>query len=859
MEIKTVLALSTAFLALSVSTMSFSQVVVTPSAADAPSAGNPVYVYCDTTSQANMTSSSASTVSCGPTTQNLNLYTMISGQCYPCTAPLSNGDLAGANGSPVDNGCAVVGDATNLNLSPISTFSANAPVAASFCNGAPPPTGTLSAPSNVQATNTTQTGTTITWTASTDSANANAVITYSVAFTPSVTVQQPAPNTTSVAVAGLAPSTQYQVTVSATDPANETPVAAAPIMFTTQGSAPGPSAVQKQLFQTFGVGTNLNSHYQNNSLNAIYYAFLQNDIQQLGSSGFKTVRFYNLDTNTYIRAIQAVAAYNQANPSAPVQLIYQYSLCKSDAAKQISGSNVCLDVKGGQTTIAMIEQGETAKLKAVIAAVTPAVFQQVVPLVIVGNEDLVIGSDKKSYNDADITNALTSVQGILQSNGVNNMPLSSDLVVFNIHYATIPTATAFTNVISHPAHTGPVLMNIYPYQLNAGNADGTNAVCPNGGKDNPTCTSQVNALYSLVTAAMTPTASTPAMQPYATLLANAVQQKGFMIGETGWPNAGTPYPGEYMTMRSGSVTATQNYMNDVIKFANNYNIPVLLFEAYDEPMKAGPTDPESHYGMMSWNNNSWITVSENGITLSSTATDANNPYYFDPTLFAIIAPSATVSGTLTTSSNPSEVITFSGPYNSAFKPKNGDTITLKETGASQSGQCSPPMYCTATFNGTAFTSSGNCNNSALSGINWSGSPVSSGMLPTLQLALPTQTMCNGIKPGSITFTLYPAPAFSGSISVNGTLTNIPTSSAPLSVGMADQDTVIVTSNCTGGGSLVCQGTYSAASQQITNVTETSPNSGSGDCTNMYVSGIDWTSSQNALHPGAPAQSACTAN
>lgn len=720
----------------------------------------------------------------------------------------------------------------------------------------------------------------VSWSASTDTANPGAIVNYTVTVSPAagITITPPSPTTaTSATISGITIGTPYTVTVTATDPANLTGIASAPVTFTptnpTPPPPPKPSQVQTHLFNTYGVGVDFNSHYKHNSLNSIYYAFLQYDVQQLGAAGFKTLRMYNVPTQTYINAINAVSAYNTANPTAPIHLIYQVSLCKSDAYnQQADGSNTCIDVEktgSGWTSVNEIVTGEIAKLQAVITAVTPTVFSNVVSLIIVSNEDLIVshGFDyskgnfpvaycnptnpvqpcstntnpgyqaTEKFNDADITNELQTVQSTLLGLHLpKTPPLSADLVVFNPAYADGPTTTAFTNVITNSAHTGPIVMNIYPYQFNVG-TDGKGAV---------NNLSQTNSLKSLVDAMLTTT--NPKIQA-------AVQSKGFMLGETGWPNAGTPYPGEYMTMHPGSITGTQNYINDVITYANNYSIPVMLFEAYDEPKKAGPTDPESHYGLFSWNNNAWITVNQNGISLAAANLDPkgnptcklnpSNAFCFDPTQFMLIYPANTPSvltGNAVAASNSGNTVPFTGPNVAAVKinASGTDTITLTENCLNNNGQSST-MICNIGYSNQTYTLTGNCNNPSLSGIS-TGSPIASGMLPTINAAIPTAALCTGVAPPSanqVSYLLNVSGGYNGTATASGsgasvTLTNTNGGSFPITLN--DTDTLTITYNCKGGGTFSCPLSFN----NTTGLSTTD----SALCGNMYIAGFNLN--QNTL-------------
>ena len=111
--------------------------------------------------------------------------------------------------------------------------------------------------------------------------------------------------------------------------------------------------------------------------------------------------------------INTVSPKNQGK-NVNLNIVYQVSTCKSDAA--VPG-HPCLNVPF--TNFQQVLDFSLVQLRQVIQQVTPAVFQKVVKLIIVGNEDLVISpTDNMTYNTADLIGAINATKTELTNDGI---------------------------------------------------------------------------------------------------------------------------------------------------------------------------------------------------------------------------------------------------------------------------------------------------------------------------------------------------------------------------------------------------------------------------------------------------------
>jgi hypothetical protein len=165
------------------------------------------------------------------------------------------------------------------------------------------------------------------------------------------------------------------------------------------------------------------------------------DLMQIQLAGFKSVRAYGDPAKVWIAMINVA---NELN----LNVVYEVSTCKSDA---VLPTHPCLNVPG--SNFQDVRDFSLMQLRQVIKQVTPAVFQKVVKLIIVGNEDLVVSPlDSKIYNTIDLIGAIQWTRtvlgevGISVNNGSNNgIDVSSATVIGQMTAAPgMQLATAYT-------------------------------------------------------------------------------------------------------------------------------------------------------------------------------------------------------------------------------------------------------------------------------------------------------------------------------------------------------------------------------------------------------------------------------
>lgn len=323
------------------------------------------------------------------------------------------------------------------------------------------------------------------------------------------------------------------------------------------------------------------------------------DVAQMQLAGFNSVRAYGDPSKVWIAMINAANAAN-------IQVVYQVSTCKSDAAV---ANHPCVNVPGA--TFNSILNFSIKQLRQVVTEVTPAIFQKVVKLIIVGNEDLIISpTDHASYNTQDLINAINATSAELiadnvavHSSSAAGVDLSSATVIGQMTSAPgIQLASAFT-----PG--APVIENIYGAQFSSVKTPADALAF---------LQSRINALQSQYM-----TAKRPAM-----------------IGETGWWTNGQDANYEAAT-RVGTLADAKAYFQLLYPYLKACSVPALIFEAYDQGTKtpAGPKpnppgarEAEQKYGVM----NAFNTAKDMALLPAPAASFQNHPETQDTALFTFI-------------------------------------------------------------------------------------------------------------------------------------------------------------------------------------------------------------------------------
>jgi exo-beta-1,3-glucanase (GH17 family) len=288
------------------------------------------------------------------------------------------------------------------------------------------------------------------------------------------------------------------------------------------------------------------------------------DMSQLQLAGFNSVRAYGDPSKVWIAMINAANAAN-------MQVVYQVAICKSDFALP---NHPCVNGSGPFNTLLNYS---IRQLHQVVTEVTPAIFQKVVKLVIVGNEDLIISpTDHTSYNTPDLINAINATSAELSADKVavhsswaKGVDLSSATVVGQM---TTPPGIQLASAFTPGA---PVIENIYGAQFSSVKtpADALTFL-----------QNRINALQSQYMTAQRPA----------------------MIGETGWWTNGQDANYEAAT-RVGTLADAKAYFQLLYPYLQACSVPALIFEAYDQATKGpaglkpnppGAREAEQKYGVM---------------------------------------------------------------------------------------------------------------------------------------------------------------------------------------------------------------------------------------------------------------------
>ncbi|RPA80871.1 glycoside hydrolase [Ascobolus immersus RN42] len=165
----------------------------------------------------------------------------------------------------------------------------------------------------------------------------------------------------------------------------------------------------------------------------------------------------------------------------------------------------------------------------------------------VGSEELYRGD----MSAEELAGMITNAKKVLQQ----------DLGATNVPIGTADTWTAFVRPENQPAIQASdiIMVNAFPYWQSASIQD-----------------------------------ALPLLQEAIQETVNVIGGKPFILGETGWPSAGTHV--EF----SSSVASVQNaadFWRAAACYLTRSQIPFYWFEAFDEPNKAGPDDPESNFGV----------------------------------------------------------------------------------------------------------------------------------------------------------------------------------------------------------------------------------------------------------------------
>lgn len=288
------------------------------------------------------------------------------------------------------------------------------------------------------------------------------------------------------------------------------------------------------------------AHYpQGDSRNVEDEANVFPEMKQLQLAGFNTIRMYEEPGKTWIAAINA--ANNQG-----MQVIYQLGTCQSDPV-----THNCIN---GPGTFASVLATEITRLQGVINQVGSTTFKQVVPLILVGNENYITNNQNQS-NLSDLLSAVTAVRAIADPLSIPvSISLQGDVWISTDNKIKADLQTLVNALSAH----APIGMNIYPFQW----------VVPVAQSVNTTTTHSIEWYLSALNFPSNPV----------------------MITETGWATDGNYHVGSNIT--TGNVNTAETYFPLLYTFVTN-KYSTLAFMGFDVPTKT--IDPnltsENYYGV----------------------------------------------------------------------------------------------------------------------------------------------------------------------------------------------------------------------------------------------------------------------
>lgn len=269
------------------------------------------------------------------------------------------------------------------------------------------------------------------------------------------------------------------------------------------------------------------------------------EVKQLQLAGFNTIRMYEEPGKTWIAAINA--ANNQS-----MQVVYQLGTCQSDPV-----THNCIN---GPGTFSSVLATEITRLQGVINQVGSTTFQQVVPLILVGNENFITNAQDQS-NLSDLLSAVTAVRAIADP---LNIPVSISLQA-DVWVSTDSTIKAdLTTLAAALSTNAPIGVNVYPFQW----------VVPVAQSVNTSTAHSINWYISALNYPNNPV----------------------MITETGWATAGTYHVGSNNT--TGNVNTAETYFPLLYAYVTN-QYSTLAFMGFDAPTKTTDSNltSENHYGV----------------------------------------------------------------------------------------------------------------------------------------------------------------------------------------------------------------------------------------------------------------------
>lgn len=364
-------------------------------------------------------------------------------------------------------------------------------------------------------------------------------------------------------------------------------------------------------------GNTLNNHdvfYVSNNQSGTAITNVYAELTQLQAAGFTTVRSYQTTDYSWVDII------NQAH-ALGMYVVYEAVIPQNGSTSDITAA--------------------TSLLTKIINTVGATTFNSTVILVLAGHENYCDtcgpgGGSNITY----LTQAVTSLQGIVPSIPVSSALVSGDLIA--------PPSSDISTLVDSYSATAPLGFDPYPFQWGVRVSQAVGTV------SNLSTLNSIGWDYYQVE-----------QQSFY------VSPRTILMAESGWASAGTTNPGYACgSTCKPSIANEATYLKALYQFVNNTanNSGVLVFEAYDEPAKVPDgTSMEDYYGVFDQNCN--LKGPNNTALLPNTN--------FSTTAY-LGCQGFSKGGLLT-------IVGFGTPYTLAITQKNPTTgknasITIKNTG-----------------------------------------------------------------------------------------------------------------------------------------------------------------------------------
>jgi len=357
---------------------------------------------------------------------------------------------------------------------------------------------------------------------------------------------------------------------------------------------------------------------------ALVQGLIYDDLQQLYAAGFRGVRLYGDSPLESIATILAAQQLSQQPGNDPFYVCYEVPVTVATMQQYLNNipglfTNLTWATPAGQ---AGQTEGQLQVLHYVINIVGAKVFSQTVPVVYFGHEDLIGPSSGLTPSNCSVPLiqwGINATRSILQQElGNNPLPAVTNALLAGL--VVDGSEQEITNLMQtiQTDPNAPIAYDVYPFQYGSryyNVLQGSTYVDANDWTTAPPAVSQWQVADTVTKADLQWSLQWMTDQVNQLWHPGGSATAYQIIAETGWASSGQhtlnpPDPNSRYVV--GDFSDAQAYYNQLLStgFEVN-NVPVVPFEAFDEPLKAGDgaaangisaalITAENHYGIFGW-------------------------------------------------------------------------------------------------------------------------------------------------------------------------------------------------------------------------------------------------------------------